>query len=73
MTTVREGKLQRYETRSTKMLVKFQEHIKVFMTFLEVLEVSQNTKRRILEVLEEGLRESQQIQKDRVALHEGRK
>jgi len=73
MSTVREGKVQRYEARSTKMISKFKEHIKVFQTFLEILEVSENTKRKVSEVLEEGLQEASQIQRDRLSLHESRK
>lgn len=70
--SVREGKLKRYEERSAKMLRKYQEHIKIFLTFLEVLEVSKDTKSRVSNVLNESLEEAKQIQKDRIAMHESR-
>lgn len=69
---VREGKLRRYEERSAKMIRKFREHIKVFHMFLEILEISKGTKERVSSVLDEGLKEAVQIQKDRISMHEER-
>lgn len=68
--TTREAKITRYQARSAKMIGKFQEHFRVFRTFLEVLEVSKDMKRRVSEVLDEALREARQIRTDKIALHE---
>ena len=72
MASVREGKLKRYRDRSTKMVSKLREHVQVFRMFLEILEVSKDTKAKTLAALEECLQEAKQIQKDRLSMHEER-
>lgn len=72
VSTTREAKLTRYQARSTRMLVQFQEHMRSFNSFMEMLEISKDMKNRVNSVLEEALQEGRKIKADKIALHKER-